>query len=187
MCVVVEHAVNPSLGPAAHQVSEYVHTSSGAVMTVGFLAWAVSLAALSLTVFCSWRVRLLPCLLALAAGGLMLVTLFGTQTVAGELPHGASLSTGGRLHDIGSGLTTVALLAAAIVSATTPRAPAGLRRQTAALILIALLGSVVMLAIGASVGGARQRLLILIACWWQYLLLQDCGARSSGSSRPAGP
>jgi MFS family permease len=172
VCVVVEHGVNPSLDPATHQVSEYARTSSGAVMTVGFLAWAVSLAALALVLFRLGRVRLLTCLIALAAAGLVLVASFGTQTVAGELPHGASLSTGGRLHDIGSGLTTVALLAAAIASAASRRAPAAFRRRTATLIFIAILGGVLMLAIGASVGGARQRLLILIACCWQYLLLQ---------------
>ena len=32
-----EHVLEPSLDPLRHEVSEYVHTSTGAVMTVGFL------------------------------------------------------------------------------------------------------------------------------------------------------
>lgn len=171
-CAVVEHVVNPSLDPARHQVSEYAHTSSGVVMVTGFLAWAISLAALAAALFRSWRVRLLPCLLVIAAVGLVLVSAFGTQTVAGELPPGTSLGTGGRLHDVGSGLTTAALLAATIATAASHRAPASLRRQTALLLFAGVVASAVMLGIGASVGGARQRLLILCACCWQYLLLE---------------
>jgi hypothetical protein len=148
-------------------------------MTAGFLAWVVSLAALSSALFRSWQARLLPCLLALAAVGLVLVTAFGTQTVAGELPHGTSLSTGGKIHDVGSGLTTVALLAAAIGSAASHRAEAAFRRRTTTLIIIAILGSLFMLGVMPSVGGARQRLLILIACFWQYLLLRLLGRTDS--------
>jgi hypothetical protein len=181
--VVIEHVVNPSLDPVTHQVSEYVHTPTGAVMTFGFLAWAVSLAALALVLFRSWRVPLLPSLLAVAAAGLVLVASFGTQTVAGELPRGVSLGAGGRLHDLGSGLTTAALLAAAVVTAASHHAPAAFRRRTATLVFIAILGSVFMLAIGASVGGARQRLLILIAGCWQYLLLQLLARDSNPASQ----
>jgi hypothetical protein len=54
--------------------------------------------------------------LALAATGMLITAAFATQTIAGQLPPGASLTLSGRLHDIGSGLTTVALLGAALLS-----------------------------------------------------------------------
>jgi hypothetical protein len=37
------HALNRSLDPARHQISEYANGRAGAVMVVGFAAWSLSL------------------------------------------------------------------------------------------------------------------------------------------------
>jgi hypothetical protein len=55
----------------------------------------------------------------------------------------------------------------AIVSASYARLSPAFRQRTVVLILIAVLGNAVLLA----VGGIRQRLVILVGCLWQLLLL----------------
>lgn len=183
-CVALEHALTPSLNPASHEISEYVHTSTGAVMTAGFLAWAASLAATALYLGWQRQTRPLTVLFALASLGMVLTACFATQTSAGVLPAGATLTTTGRLHDLGSGLASLALLAGAIVSMIQIRVPRAFRRWSTGLILVAVLGSAVLLAIGPGVGGARQRLVIVAGCLWQLLLLETLpGWRSSRASR----
>jgi hypothetical protein len=79
------------------------------IMVVGFLAWALSLGAAAVatrdrtTTTVRWA-------LGLAAAGLLLLTVFHTQTSAGHLPPGVARTVGGRLHDLGAGVTSVALL-----------------------------------------------------------------------------
>jgi ABC-type transport system involved in cytochrome bd biosynthesis fused ATPase/permease subunit len=177
-CAGIEHLLSPSLDPARHQISEYVHTQTGAVMTVGFLAWALSLATTALVVWREWKARALAILLALASVGMLLTACFATQTSAGMLPPHTTLSATGRLHDLGSGLTGLALLLAAITSAIGSRTSKAFRERTVALIAVALLGSGVLLALGSSVGGIRQRLTILVGCLWQFLLLEALARRA---------
>ena len=184
-CAAAEHLLSPSLDPARHQISEYVHTQTGAVMTIGFLAWAFSLAATALVVWREWRTAVLALLLVLASLGMLLTACFATQTSAGMLPPHTTLTTTGRLHDVGSGLTSVALLLAAIFSAIGYRASKAFRVRTVALIVIALLGSGVLLAVGSSVWGARQRQVILVGCLWQFLLLGALAHWTPHSSRPS--
>lgn len=181
-CLACEHLLAPSLDPARHEISEYVHASTGGIMTAGFIAWAISLAA---TAGCAWRRQcawMLAPLFALASLGMLLTACFPTQTSAGALPPGTSLTMTGRLHDIGSGATSLALLAGAIVSASDSGLPQAFRRQTAILILIALLSSVALLIVGPAVGGIRQRLLVFVGCLWQLLLLNALGRRRTRSA-----
>lgn len=172
LIVGVEHLLNPSLNPLEHQVSEYVHTDSGALMVIGFAAWAISLAATGLL---SGRFgeHLPAALFALAALGMTLVALFPTQTSAGELPPGRTLTLTGHLHDLGSGLTTVALLGTAVWSFAAGNRKRSVQLASAILILSALAISVALLIVGPSVGGLRQRLLLLIGCVWQFVFLRS--------------
>lgn len=182
-CLVCEHFLVRSLDPARHEISEYVHTSDGWIMSVGFVAWAISLAATAVYAWhqqCSW---MLAPLLGIASLGMVLTACFATQTSAGRLPPGVALTTTGRLHDVGSGMVSIALLAGAIASASDRRLPLAFRKRTAGLILIALLGSAGLLVVGATVGGIRQRLLVIVGCLWQLLLIELLGRLPARSVR----
>jgi Protein of unknown function (DUF998) len=170
--VVIEHLLNLSLDPLRHQVSEYANSPSGDLMAFGFLLWASSLVATAFLVEHGRRDHLLAALLAVGALGLVLVALFPTETSGGELPAGAQLTSVGKLHDLGSGLTSLTLFLSALAVAAGGGSDRRFRRITLALVLTSLALSVVLLLIGPSVGGLRQRLLLLIGCGWQLLLLQ---------------
>jgi MFS family permease len=174
-CLLCEHFLTPSLDPTRHEISEYVHTRDGWIMTAGFIAWAISLAATSIYARqrqCSW---MLTPLLSIAALGMVMTACFSTQTSAGNLPPGVTLTTTGRLHDIGSGAVGLTLLVGAIVSASDPRLPQAFRRWALLLVALALLGSTTLLIVGPVVGGIRQRLLVVIGCLWQLFLLDALG------------
>lgn len=105
-------------------------------------------------------------LLLAAAAGVVVLSVFDTQTTAGRLPVGVRLAASGRLHDAGSGLTSVALWLAAICTALAKGMPRWLRRVSVAVAGLAVVADVGLLLIGPSVGGMRQRLLIATACVW---------------------
>lgn len=184
--VAVQHLADGSLDPATHEISEYVHGPLGWLMTVGLAAWALSLVALAAALRSTTRGRAVAGAALLAAVGLALTAGFATQTSAGRLPPGVSLRTGGRLHDVGSGLATLALAAAAILSLRTG-IPRTTRRLVISLLLLALLGELTLLPIGAAVAGARQRLLVGLACAWQLMLSSSVGARDGPPASPGGP
>lgn len=167
---VAEHVLNPHLDPATHEISEYVKTRTGWVMTVGFALWALSMVLLAWAVVTAHVRRaallVLAFLLLAAAAGVVVLSVFDTQTSAGRLPIGMRLSASGRLHDVGSGLTSIALWLAAICAAVANGLPRWLRRVSVAVAGLAVAGDFGLLLIGSSVGGVRQRLLIAIACAW---------------------
>ncbi len=167
--VLIEHLADSSLNPAEHEISEYVHGPAGWLMSVGFVIWAISLAAAGIYALGCAHGKPVAFALFAAAVGVLITAGFATQTSAGRLPPGVMLSTSGRLHDIGSGVTTIGLLAAALLSLRLARRD--LRRVTLALVSFAVLGDVVLLAVGSDVGGIRQRLLVAVACAWQLLFL----------------
>lgn len=173
--VAVECAINPALDPARHEVSEYVHARLGPLMTIGFVCWAVSLAATGWAVLMRTGVRLVAAGLGVACAGILLAAIFATQTSAGQLPPGETLTTAGRLHDIGSGTTTVALLFAALLSL---KGFGGrrFRQQVALLLIVVLCSDVALLAVGPQVGGVRQRILLAGACVWQLFALHVVSA-----------
>ena len=167
--VLVEHGVRSELSPASHQISEYANGPHGWLMTLAFSAWAVSLvcAAGVLRPWPGWRP--VGVALLIAAAGIGLVAAFHTQTVAGQLPPGQALRTGGMLHDIGSGAATVSLFAGALLSLR----PGGtvLRRWTVALLTLAVVTDVVLLALGSEVGGIRERILVGAGCAWEGVVI----------------
>jgi MFS family permease len=184
-CLALEHLLHLSIDPTEHEVSEYARASAGWVMTVGFLAWAISLTATGWSVRQRWQDPILTACLFLAAAGLVLVASFATETSAGTLPPGRSLTTTGVLHDLGSGLTTLSLLSAAIVSAF-DHDRRTFRRRTLLLVGAVIVGSIVLLAVGPAVGGLRQRLGILGGCAWQLMLLGELAKVSARPTEPRG-
>jgi hypothetical protein len=178
LIVAVEHVANPSLDPASHQISEYVHGQIGWLMTLGFVSWSISLAA---TAALAWSFRSggpVRAALIAASVGMLLTACFATQTSAGRLPPGVTLSTTGRLHDIGSGITGVALLLAAVLALRIKdEALRRLSRLTVSLLVVVLPAAGVLLAVGSEVGGIRQRLLLIAGCAWQLMFISATGRR----------
>lgn len=169
MIVVVEHLLDSRLDPATHEISEYVHGPAGWLMTIGLLLWSLSLAAAALALRSTPRGPPVAAVLLVAAIGLLLTAAFATQTSAGRLPAGTPLTFTGRMHDVGSGLATIGLLAAVLLSLrfTVSRV---LQRVALAVLLLAVPADVALLVVGPSVAGARQRLLVLLACAWELAL-----------------
>lgn len=147
-------------------------------MTAAFALWALSLACAGPLV---WRMAGgLPVAAALlaAAVGIAATAVWHTQTSAGLLKPGEALHVAGRLHDIGSGLATIALLSAALLSLRLRAG--GLRQFTRVALAIALPADLILLAIGGDVAGVRQRVLVATACAWQLAVL---AARCGSSTR----
>jgi uncharacterized membrane-anchored protein len=167
---VAENFLNPHLDPATHEISEYAKTRTGWVMTVGFAFWALSMVLLAWAVVTAHVRRAavlgLAFLLLAAAAGVIVLSVFDTQTSAGRLAVGVRLTAPGRLHDVGSGLTSIALWLAAICAALASGLPGWLRRVSVGVVGLAVAVDVELMWVGSSVGGIRQRLLIAIACGW---------------------
>ncbi len=188
--VVAEHRINSSLDPATHRISEYANGDAGWLMTIGFAAWAVSLLATAVVAGGLFRGRGVSAALLLAAFGMVLVACFATQTSAGELLPGHSLTLSGRLHDRGSGLVMIGLTIAGAL-ALRPGGPPRLRRRTLLLALAVLPVLIALIAIGEEVAGIRQRLLVATGCGWQLLMLveawRESPARAQASSTSGPP
>ena len=73
----------------------------------------------------------------------------------------------------GSGVATLALVAAALASIANRDGSKTYRRRTAAILIVALASDAVLLAVGPSVGGIRQRILLACAGAWQVLALRE--------------
>ncbi len=168
--VVLEHFLQPALDPASHQISEYVHGSTGWLMTAGFLSWSLSLAATGVLVGRLDGGAPMRLTLIVAAIGMLVTACFATQTVAGRLPAGVSIHTSGRLHDIGSGATSIALVVAALLGLRV-RSLQRLGAFTIAVLLAGVSTDIVLLVIGSDVGGVRQRVLVAAGCLWQAAVI----------------
>lgn len=121
MIVVVQHALQPQLGPGDHRLSEYATGSPGWLMTMGFAAWMLSLAGAAFVVARSslqpcWLRTVLSALLTVAATGVLVTAAFETGTEAGVVPAGRILTIGHRLHDLGSGAAGFAFWIASFLS-----------------------------------------------------------------------
>lgn len=174
LAVAVQPLLEPSYDPLRQEISEFAHTDYGAVVLVGFLAWGTSLGLLAgLVVHApspSGRhraARLESIALVVAAFGLVLVTLFATDRgveVAGVVTRH---TVAGRLHDAGSALVAISILAAVLADAFRSRSAA----LASAVIAAAVGSSAVLFAIGDPLPGLRQRCLVACACVWQAVVL----------------
>ena len=169
VAVLAQHLLAPELTPDVHTISEYVNADAGPLMVGGFVAWAASMAATARLV--RRGARLVAWLLAVAAVGMLLTACFATQTSAGVLPPGIERTTGGRVHDLASGIATLALLGALVTTALRGEWVAWFRGLSRAVLAVAVIASAVLLAIGDPVDGIRQRILVAAACVWQAALV----------------
>jgi hypothetical protein len=192
LAIVATQGMVANFDPSRQQVSEYVHSSAGALMTVGFLAWSLSLGALAgLTIAAArsggdWgRLACLQsCALLLAAAGMGLLACFPTDRgieVAGAVTNATFT---GHIHDAASALSTASLLVAALAGAS--RRSGSTRALTLAIVVTGIACSVALLAIGDPVPGIRQRVLLVTGCLWQIawllLLRAETAPTSPGSS-----
>jgi Protein of unknown function (DUF998) len=184
--VAVQPLLEQSYDPLRQGISEFVHTDARAVVLIGFVAWAVSLALLA-AVLSGDRagdgrrraIRLEVDSLLAAVAGLGLVALFATDRGAEAAGTITETTISGRLHDIGSALITVAILAAVVADALHERDP----RLAATVIAAALGSSLVLFAFGDPLPGLRQRCLIASACLWQVAVLHRAWSRAPTSER----
>lgn len=188
LAIGIEHALEPELDPADHMISEYANAPSGAVMTTGFVAWGVSLGLTALIVARSGVTRrrnvVVSALLTIAALGMLMTAGFATQTTAGVLPSGTERSLSGRLHDLGSGTTTILLVAAAMASLGSFQREE-VSRRIWVLVLIAsstAISGLLLLLTGDQAPGLRQRCLVAAGCAWQAAFIFRLRALGGGAS-----
>jgi hypothetical protein len=165
-----------SFDPVHQQISEYAHTSAGALMAVGFLAWALSWAVLAGPASAlppgGSPGRLLSVqriAFATTTIGLVLVTCFATDRGLVQPEVIIHSTTGGGIHDAASALVAAGILVAALTGA----ALIGGRFRTLTLLLMSIVvaADVLMLALGDPLPGIRQRILVIASCLWQALWL----------------
>jgi hypothetical protein len=166
-----------SFDPVHQTISEYAHTSAGALTAVGFIAWALSWTALAGPGSAPSPDRSSPQLLTLqriafagAAIGLILVACFPTDRGLVEPGVVLSATTEGRIHDAASALVTVGILVAALTGAVL--VGGRVRALTLLLMSIAFATDVLMLALGDPLPGIRQRVLVTAGCLWQALWIE---------------
>lgn len=181
LVTVAEHGLRADLDPLRHEVSEYANGSHGGVMTAGFAAWTLSLAATALAAW-SARARAIGVGAAVASAGALLIAVCHTHAVAGAVPAGTTLGTAGRVHDIGGEVLAAGLLAAAAAAITTRPRTDTLARTALASVVAFVAATVVLLPMGASVGGLRQRITLGAAVLLQGAVLRDA---TGAETRPA--
>jgi len=173
LLVVAQPLIEPAYDPLRQGVSEFLHTDSGWLDSVGFLAWASSLAIfaallVSVTGDAERSSRLPAVALGVAVLGLVLVTIFPTDRGSAIAAEVVRSTTPGRIHDIGSALVSVGIFAAVLAD--------GRRRENRVLsfwvIAVALVCSAVLLLLGDPLPGLRQRCLIAGAALWQLIVLR---------------
>lgn len=169
--LAAEHLLQPGLSPLTHQMSEYATGPDGALATAAFVAWSLSLAATGRIALRAKSSRVLAILLALAAIGMATVACFETQTVAGAVPAGGAVTVTGRLHDLGSAVTSLAIFCAMLALALTRGLSRNCKMLAVGFTVVALSVNLALLVVGPEVGGLRQRLLVIIACAWQGAFL----------------
>lgn len=111
--VVVLHALQPELDPAARFVSEYAPGPAGWLMNVAFLALAAALAAFAIV----FGRQLLPPLRSRPAGVLFAVASLGIVASAvfnSDLQTDAVATTQGMVHDLAGFVAFLALLPAMV-------------------------------------------------------------------------
>jgi hypothetical protein len=173
LAIVSTQGVGVDFDPSRQQVSEYVHTSVGALLPIGLFAWSLSLLTLAGLTLMAARDRDEAGRLAHIQSGALLGAAIGVAVLAcfptdrgveapGVIAHA---TTAGQVHDGASAFSAVCILVAALLGAV--RRSGWLRVLTPALVAIGLISSVALLIAGDPVSGIRQRALVAVACLWQ--------------------
>lgn len=166
----LEHVLAPQLGVEHDRISEYAVRGVGWLMTGGFVAWAVALAAtarLAGDAIRGARGLALSGLLAVAATGMLVTAGCATQAVHGEVPADVARTTEGHLHDLGSGAVFVALVLALALSL---HAVSDARIAAAIAIAVTCVAWLALPLIGLDVPALAQRMMVLAACAWHWTL-----------------
>ena len=163
------HVARPELSPVKDRLSEYANGSYGPIMTASFIALGAGVIVLGLAIASTrtpiGRTRVVPLAVIVAGCGLILSGVFRTD------PVGAP-TTDERIHSLASGSASLALIAAAVMSALDarrgqvrePGPPGGLAVLLAGLALG--LGAISPLVHGSRWTGLSQRLLWLTLITW---------------------
>lgn len=191
--LALEHVLTPELGVERDRISEYAVRGFGWLMVGGFVAWAVALAAtawLAGLALRGPRGLALSGLLAAAASGMLITAVFATQAVHGEVPAGVPRTTAGQLHDLGSGVVLIALLAAVLLSLYAV-AGASVAAAIAIAITLTAVGPIGLPLTGLDAPALAQRMMVAGACIWQWTVAaalarepQPAWARAEPRSRP---
>lgn len=183
--VATQSLLVPSYDSAHQEISEYVHSSAGGLMVIGFLAWALSWAVLAMLPPATdrdtlWIAGVQRAAFASTALGLIFVACFATDRGTIEPGVVVDSTTAGRIHDAASALVTLSIIVAALAGATL----CGPRTKMASLLLVGmgLSADVIMLGIGDPAPGIRQRLLVAAACLWQVLWLAGQRYRAASTA-----
>jgi Protein of unknown function (DUF998) len=180
--------VAPGFDPVRQAISEYAHSSAGAAIVVGFLAWSVSLLALAALTFTITQSRgeadrlthLQTGALLSAAVGIALLAPFPTDRGA-EVPAVVThVTVAGQVHDTASAMATIGLFVAALTGAV--RNGGSIRVLTLTLVAIGVASSVAQLAVGDPLPGIRQRVLVAAGCLWQAAWLLELRAKAANTS-----
>jgi hypothetical protein len=181
--------VEPSYDPLRQGLSELVHSGAAPLAVLGFLAWAISLAALARLIAGPFAQldRPRPCLieaitLCVAAAALLLVAFFETDRGMNEPGVITMSTTTGRIHDLGSALVAASILIAITVDALRERDP----RLALGVIGTALVSSTTLFVLGDPLPGLRQRCLVAAACAWQLAVLHRLSRRPTSDRSSAG-
>jgi Protein of unknown function (DUF998) len=183
--VATQGIVVAGFDPSRQEISEYVHSSAGAEMVVGFLAWSLSLLALAGLTAVIARDRgegnrltyLQIGALLSAAAGVVVLACFPTDRgaeVPGVVTH---ITASGQVHNAASALATISIFVAALTGAV--RRGGSIRVLTLGLLATGILSSVVLLAVGDPLPGIRQRALVAVGCLWQAVWLVSASREAS--------
>jgi hypothetical protein len=185
--LVLEHVLADQLSPTRNLVSEYANASgvAGPLMTVGFAAMAVAIALTGVLVLALPKRPagvVLGALLLVAALGMAGTAVARTQTVAGVVPPGHTLTMTGHIHDLASGVVLFGFFPAVLVSLIRFPRPRwfGIIAVTAAVISL-------LFTAASATPGLRERIEVAAACVWLLALLTvvrpaELGAPREGTS-----
>jgi hypothetical protein len=179
------HVVRPELSPVGDRLSEYANGSYGSIMTVSFVtlgagAIVLGLAMASMGTNTGWY-RVVPLAVIVAGCGLIVSGVFPTD------PTGAP-TTAERIHSLASGSASLALIAAAVVSARVARGSQPSRPVGPVVVLAGLalgLGAISPVVHGSRWTGLSQRLLWLVLTTWLLVTAWQLRSPHAAGGQPA--
>lgn len=183
--LAVLHVVRPEFSPVEDRVSEYANGSYGPIMTASFMllgagAIVLGLAMASTGTTTGWS-RVVPIAVIVAGCGLIVSGVFPTD------PTGAP-TTAELIHSLASGSASLALIAAAVLSALVVRGSQPSRSIGPAVLLAGLavgLGAISPVVHGSRWTGLSQRLLWLTLTTWLLVTAWQLRSAHAAGGQPA--